>query len=69
MEANRANLFTALDSLYEEYHSGDFYLIPNSEESKVRNRIISAAKEINPSLRVDIYLCTSQMDKDVMIKL
>ena len=69
MENNRAIISTALDALYNIYRRGNFFMIPNCKEKDVRSNIIGAVKEKAPSLNVDIYMFTSQMENDVMIKI
>lgn len=57
--------------LYSKSKKDDrFYMIENSKESEVRSNIINKLKEkqIKSSGVMDLYIFTSQMGNDVMIK-
>lgn len=66
--SNRDELIEILNSLYLEYKSNEFYYIPNVLERDIRSQIMDALSERKLKINIDIYVFTSQMNSDVMIK-
>jgi uncharacterized protein YeeX (DUF496 family) len=69
MSDKKNELLAILDSLYSDYKSDTFYVIPNTDESTVRESIENKLKEMNTNIDIDIYVFIFPIDQNVMIKL
>lgn len=67
---HRDMVVDTVNRLYSEHRNGEYFLIPNASEKKVRRDIYNELSKLTRKTKlIDLYIFTSQIENSVMIKI